>query len=68
MLMIIKGPKRDNLKSSLTWHFRLRPANERHMTELNSCGSLVSFDGESFDNCESCLLGKDDRIALYVKG
>ena len=68
MLMTIKGPKRDNMKSSHTWHCHLHPANKRHMTELHSCGSLVSFDCESFDNYESCLLGIDDRIALYVKG
>ena len=64
MLMTIKEPKRDNLKSSHTWHCPLRPANEKHMTELHSSGSLVSFDYESFDNCESCLLGKDDKITL----
>ena len=61
--MTIKGPKRDNLKSSHTWHC-LRPANKRHMTELHGYGSLVSFDCESFDKCESCLLGKDDKITL----
>ena len=68
MLMKIKGPKRDNLKSSHAWHCRLCPANERHVTELHYYGRLVSFDCESFDNCESCLLGKDDKIALYMKG
>ena len=64
MLMNIKGLKRDNLKSSHTWHYCLLPANERHMTELHSLRSLVSFDYESFENCESCLLGKDDKITL----
>ena len=34
------------------------------MTELHNRGSLASFDCESFDNFESYLLGKDDRVAL----
>ena len=68
MLMIINGPKRDNLKSSYSWHCCLGLASERHMTELHNYGSLGSFDCESFDNCESCLLGKDDLVYLYGKG
>ena len=38
------------------------------MNELHNCGSLGSIDCESFDKCESCLLGKDDRVALMGKG
>ena len=60
MLMIIKGPKEDNLKSSYSWHCRLSHASEGRMTELHNCGSLGSFDRESFDNYESFLLVKDD--------
>ena len=36
--------------------------------ELHKCGSLGSFEHELFDSCESCLLGKDDQVTLYVKG
>ena len=68
MLMRIKGKKRDNLKSSYLWHCLLCLANERRMTELHNNGSLGSFDFESFDKCESCLIGKDDRVGLYGKG
>ena len=68
MLMTIKRPKKDNLKSSYSWNCCLDPASERRMTELHNYGSLRSFDCESFDNCESCLLGKDDRVSLYGKG
>ena len=68
MLMTIKWPKEDNLKSSYSWHCRLGHASERRMNELHNCGSLGSFDHESFDKCESFLLGKDDRVALYGKG
>ena len=67
MLMTIKGPKGDNLKSSYSWHCCLGHASERRMTELHNCGSLGSFYCESFDKCESCLLGKDDGVSLYGK-
>ena len=66
--MIIKGPKRDNLKSSYLWHYHLGHISERRMTELHKCGSLGSFDYESFDTCESCLLGKLTRLPFKGKG
>ena len=68
MLMTIKRLKGDNLKSSYSWHCRLDHASERRTTELHKCGCLGSFDRESFDTCESCLLGNDDRVSLYGKG
>ena len=62
-----KRTKIDNLKSSYSWHCRLGPASERRVTELHNCESLGSFDCESFDKYESCLLSKDDRVSLYRK-
>ena len=62
--MTMKRPKGDNLKSSYLWHCRLGHASETRMIELHNCVSLGSFDRESLDTCESCLLGKDDRVAL----
>ena len=38
------------------------------MTELHKCGSLGSFDYESFDTCESCLLGKMTKLPFNGKG
>ena len=32
------------------------------MTKLHKSGSLGSFDYESFDTCESCLLGKMTKL------
>ena len=61
-------PKGNNLKSSCSWHCRLSHASERRKNELHKCGSLGSFDCESFDTCESFLLSKDDLISLYRKG
>ena len=68
MLMTIKRPKRDNMKSSYSWHCRLGPTSERRMTELHNYGSLGSFECESFNNCESFLLGKADRVAEHDYG
>ena len=56
-----------NLKSSYSWHCGVGHTSERHKTKLHNCGSLGSFDCESFDKCESRLLGKDDRVTLYGK-
>ena len=67
MLMTTKGPKRGNLKSSYSWHYHLGHASEKRMTELHNYDSLGSFDCESFDKCESHLLGKVDQVALYGK-
>ena len=63
-----KRPNGDNLKSSYSWHCRLDHVSERRMTELRKSGSLGSFESDSFEKCESFLLGKDYRVALYMKG
>ena len=63
-----KRQKRDNLKSSFLWHCRLFPISERSMTKLHKFGSLGSFDYESFDRCESCLLGKMTKLPFKEKG
>ena len=38
------------------------------MTKLHKSGSLGSFDYESFDTCESCLLGKVTKLPFKGKG
>ena len=66
--MKVKDKKRDNLKSSYLWHCHLGHISERRMIELHKCGSLGSFDYESFDTCESCLLGKMTKLLFKGKG
>ena len=63
-----KRQKRDNLKSSYLWHCCLGHISERSMTKLHKCGSLGSFDYESFDIYESCLLGKMTKLPFKGKG
>ena len=56
------------LKSSCSWHCCLVHISRGHMIELHKNGRLGSFDCDSFETCESCLLGKDDIVSLYRKG
>ena len=53
-----KRLKTNNLKPSYLWHCRLGHINETRMSKLHKEGSLGSFDYESYETCESCLLGK----------
>ena len=63
-----KRQKGDNLKSAFLWHYRLGHINETYMAKLHKSGSLGSFDYESFDTCESCLLGKMTKFPFKRKG
>ena len=63
-----KQPKIDDLRNSYMWHYRLGHINEKHMNKLYKNGYLGSFDYESFDTCESCLLGKMTKTPFTGKG
>ena len=63
-----KRHKKDNMKSSYLWHCRLGHISERHVIKLHKEGSLGSFDYESYDTCESCLLGKMTKLPFKGKG
>ena len=43
-------------------------ASEKHISKLDRDGLLDSFDFESFDTCESCLLGKMTKSPFIHKG
>ena len=40
------------------WHCRLGHINEKQISKLHQDGLLDSFDFESYESCESCLMGK----------
>ena len=63
-----KRLKQDNVKPSYLWHSHLGHINERCMTKLQKSGILGSFDFESYDTCESCLLGKMTNLPFSEKG
>jgi hypothetical protein len=48
----------NDLNHTFIWHFRLVLLNKKQIERLHKDGLLSSFDFESFDTCESCLLGK----------
>ena len=48
----------NDLKTTYLWHYRLGHINEKSISNLHQDGLLHSFDFESYEVCESCLLGK----------
>ena len=63
-----KIERQDILKSSYLWHYRLSHKSERHKFKQHMDENLVSFDYESYDTCESCLLGKMKKLPFKEKG
>ena len=53
-----KRPRLNELSPTYMWHCRLVHISENHMKRLHSDGLLTSFDFESYETCEACLLGK----------
>jgi hypothetical protein len=48
----------NDLNPTFIWHCRLGHINEKCIERLHKDGLLSSFNFESFDTCESCLLQK----------
>ena len=63
-----KQSKQYNVKPSYLWHCCLGHINERCMDKLNKSENLGSFDYESYDTCESCLLCKMTKFPFKGKG
>jgi hypothetical protein len=53
-----KRARLNDLNPTFIWHYRLGHIIEKCIERFHKDGLLSSFDFESFDNCESCLLGK----------
>jgi hypothetical protein len=53
-----KRPQPNDLSPTYMWHYCLGHISEKHMKKLHSDGLLTSFDFESYETCEACLLGK----------
>ena len=50
------------------WHCRLGHVNEKRIARLHKDGLLDSFEFDSFENCESCLLGKMTKAPFSKVG
>ena len=57
--------KSNDLNPTYFWHCRLGHVNENCILKLHQDGLIHSFGLESFETCESCLLGKMTK-ALFV--
>jgi hypothetical protein len=54
----VKKVRLNDLNPTFIWHCRLGHINKKRIERLHNDGLLNSFDFESFDTCESCLLEK----------
>ena len=50
--------KSNDLNQTFIWHCRLGHINEKRISKLHQDGLLNSFDFESYETCDSCLLEK----------
>jgi hypothetical protein len=57
-----KMARLNNLNFTFIWYCRLCHINEKRIERLHKYGLLNSFDFESFDTCESCLLVKRTKV------
>jgi len=48
------------------WHCCLGHISENRIKRLHDDGLLTSFDFESYETCESCLLGKMTKTPFIV--
>ena len=48
----------NDLNTTYLWHYHLSHINEKRISKLHQDGLLHSFNFESYEVCESCLLGK----------
>ena len=53
-----KRPRLNDLNPTNMWHCHLGHISEKHKKKLHSDGLLTSFDFESYETCEACLLEK----------
>ena len=53
-----KRSQLNDLNPTYIWHCRLGHISENRMKKLHEDGLLSSFDFESYETCEACLLGK----------
>ena len=58
LTLIPKRFRSNDLNTTYLWHCLLGHINEKRISKLHQDGLLHSFDFESYEVCESCLLGK----------
>jgi len=53
-----KRVRKHDSNPTYLWHCRIGHIGKKHIERLHKDGLLDSFDYESIETCESCLLGK----------
>ena len=56
------------LNPTYVWHYHLVHINKKRVEKLHKDGLLDSFDYETFETCESCLLGKMTKTPFTGHG
>ncbi|VFQ80972.1 unnamed protein product [Cuscuta campestris] len=64
----VKRSKLNSLNLTYLWHCRLGHINEKRISKLRHSGVFDSFDLESYDVCQSCLLGKMTKAPFTGHG
>ncbi|VFQ84487.1 unnamed protein product [Cuscuta campestris] len=64
----VKRSKPNSLNLTYLWHCRLGHINKKRISKLCHSGVLDSFDLESYDVCQSCLLGKMTKAPFTGHG
>jgi hypothetical protein len=59
-----KRPLPNDLSPTYMWHSRLGHICENRIKKLHSDGYLTSFDFESYETCEACLLGNVTKVPI----
>jgi len=59
-----KRPRLNELSPTYMWHCRLCHISENRTNRLHAYGLLTLFDSESYETCESCLLGKMTKVSF----
>ncbi len=63
-----KRLKASDSSAGYLWHCRLGHISKNRISRLHKDGLLESFDLESYDVCEPCLLGKMTKAPFTGKG
>jgi len=63
-----KRMKHNELNPTYLWHCRLGHINENRISKLHKDGILDSFDFESYETCQSYLLGKMRKTPFTSQG
>ena len=62
-----KRSRPNDLNPTYMWYCRLGHISKKHMKKLHSDGLLTSFDFESYETCEACLLGKMTKTHRFFR-